>query len=416
MISTLIEPLAISPQGSLSLQSVRNLAIKARLNLISLSETSRVISFGKPADNVRINVYWTTGTVGTCLEHPRQGKTQLFRRNVDLSTLQQIFQNPRLHTGTGYHTRQGLKRIVNESDNDDVCHNLEKEVVLQLKRLDNELLTIQSERAKVQEILDDFEQRREIERKRKAEAEAAIERERIAKQRREEMVKKQALISSQRHSRGKRLDFRLFEGKFVSKWFDETVTSMACGGTATVMFYENGGWAGTSNIPNQLYNKLNGRQKTLPSPKYLALGSQDRYYVEFQDGKSQWNGCDKMDDLLYNSNRCVKTVAFGGDREKDYDQGWNEEWETYFVVFTDGWWSCGGDIPIGLSDILRSRGNRADLECVSLGPHGEYYLKAKNGRAWWGGMTSENLAIISKHKNITFMDFGDDDTFFLRYN
>jgi hypothetical protein len=50
-----------------------------------------------------INVYWTTGTVGTCLIHLRQGKTQLFRRNADIAVLREIFRNPRVHTGSGYH-------------------------------------------------------------------------------------------------------------------------------------------------------------------------------------------------------------------------------------------------------------------------------------------------------------------------
>ena len=48
------------------------------------------------------NVYYTTGTVATCLNHPRQGKTQLFRRNMTLPDLKSIFQNPRVHSGVGY--------------------------------------------------------------------------------------------------------------------------------------------------------------------------------------------------------------------------------------------------------------------------------------------------------------------------
>jgi hypothetical protein len=39
------------------------------------------------------------GTVGTALDHPVKGKTQLFRRNQSLEDLAQIFANPRLHTG-----------------------------------------------------------------------------------------------------------------------------------------------------------------------------------------------------------------------------------------------------------------------------------------------------------------------------
>jgi hypothetical protein len=56
-----------------------------------------------PQSAVRINVYYSTGTVGTCLSHPRQGKTQLFRRNVSKHQPQDIFENPRTHTGKGYY-------------------------------------------------------------------------------------------------------------------------------------------------------------------------------------------------------------------------------------------------------------------------------------------------------------------------
>ena len=40
-----------------------------------------------------------TGTVGTCMDHPNQGKTQLFRRDQTLDSLSAIFKNPRVHTG-----------------------------------------------------------------------------------------------------------------------------------------------------------------------------------------------------------------------------------------------------------------------------------------------------------------------------
>ena len=70
---------------------------------IYFNETSKVVSFARSGNGQRINVYWTTGTVGTCLNHPRQGKTQLFRRKVDVTLLREIFRDPRVHTGSGYH-------------------------------------------------------------------------------------------------------------------------------------------------------------------------------------------------------------------------------------------------------------------------------------------------------------------------
>ena len=69
---------------------------------VSLNEQSRVISFRNTSAGVRINVYYTTRTIGTALYHPSQGRTQLFRRNCTNDELIQILQDPRVHTGKGY--------------------------------------------------------------------------------------------------------------------------------------------------------------------------------------------------------------------------------------------------------------------------------------------------------------------------
>lgn len=57
-------------------------------------------------DGIRLNFWLSTGTVGSYLDHPRQGKTQLFRRQVSMSDASDIFRNPRQHTGKGYHTKK----------------------------------------------------------------------------------------------------------------------------------------------------------------------------------------------------------------------------------------------------------------------------------------------------------------------
>ena len=68
---------------------------------VSINARSRLVSFCR--GDVRINVYYTTGTVGTCLKHPYHAiGTQLFRRNVTATELAAIFENPRVHTGKGY--------------------------------------------------------------------------------------------------------------------------------------------------------------------------------------------------------------------------------------------------------------------------------------------------------------------------
>lgn len=55
--------------------------------------------------------FWlSTGTVGSYLNHPVQGKTQLFRRNITHSEAEQLFRQPRIHTGKGYQKRKRGKQ------------------------------------------------------------------------------------------------------------------------------------------------------------------------------------------------------------------------------------------------------------------------------------------------------------------
>ncbi|HBA73067.1 MAG TPA: hypothetical protein DCZ63_13025 [Geobacter sp.] len=64
----------------------------------------RLLIFSK--GSVQVNVYWTRMTVSTCLRHPTLGKTQLFRREVSLTLLDKIFENPRVHTDKGYRKKR----------------------------------------------------------------------------------------------------------------------------------------------------------------------------------------------------------------------------------------------------------------------------------------------------------------------
>ena len=63
------------------LKEIKAFAKKHKWKLISHQKENCMISFrSKDKDRIRINVYYTTQTVGTCLNHPKKGKTQLFRR------------------------------------------------------------------------------------------------------------------------------------------------------------------------------------------------------------------------------------------------------------------------------------------------------------------------------------------------
>lgn len=60
-------------------------------------------------ENCRVNV-WSNDknlrfTVGTSLNHPTKGKTQLFRKNLTEKEVMQILKDPRKHTGKGYYRK-----------------------------------------------------------------------------------------------------------------------------------------------------------------------------------------------------------------------------------------------------------------------------------------------------------------------
>lgn len=109
-------------------------------------------------DGVRLNFYLTTGTVGSSLDHPVKGKTQLFRRKVtDFSAL---FDNPRIHTGKGYYMKK--------EEGDDYTKQINKK----RKRNDNMEQTLQCYSCKQDLNFEEFSknQRKRSSRKRRCKA------------------------------------------------------------------------------------------------------------------------------------------------------------------------------------------------------------------------------------------------------
>jgi len=68
-----------------------------------------VVEFFENDDGVKLDWYFTTATVKTSLDHPTQGKTQLFGARVTPNTYLEILLNPRAHTNERYHTRNEKK-------------------------------------------------------------------------------------------------------------------------------------------------------------------------------------------------------------------------------------------------------------------------------------------------------------------
>ncbi|KAJ1476599.1 hypothetical protein T484DRAFT_1965386 [Baffinella frigidus] len=462
---------------ALPLEHVRLIASEEHLKEVYFNETSRLVSFARdspePGD-ARINVYYTTGTVGTCLDHPRQGKTQLFRRNVNLTMLREVFRDPRVHTDRGYQRVKRQRRhqcvICLERDSelkldcghDELCIQCtdrlprdqdgkvtcplcrrtsairreapaaggaaagggsggaaadeevpadeEAAARAQLQRLQKEAADIAAETADVHAIVRGFEKKREDDAAALEQQRQAVEAARAAAYHHEKAAEAAEILESKRSSRGKKLAFAgLPHTDHIKGIFSEDVVCIATDGNATITIYEHAAWAWTPGLPTALHNKLTGRQKTLPRPTIVALGSESRYYIAFADGQAVWHGPGEMASVLLD---VALTSLHGGVRSVAFGEGF----DTFFLVFNDGWWHAPG-MPAGLGRLMESRKCRPDLKCVSLGPNGEWFLEAQNGRSWWGGVPEDFADFIANVKDrITFIDFGARESYLIRYN
>jgi len=88
-------------------------------------QESRVEFFEKRMNNgglIKLDFYYTTGTVKTVIDHPTSGRNQLFRALVTSEQYIDILKNPRAHTGQGY--RRQENRPANDNTNN---HDEEKD-------------------------------------------------------------------------------------------------------------------------------------------------------------------------------------------------------------------------------------------------------------------------------------------------
>lgn len=190
------------------------------------------------------------------------------------------------------------------------------------------------------------------------------------------------------------------------------VKGVSTNGRGTVFLYGNGGVAYTPSIPRALYHKLSQLRKTKDRdsrPSYISLGTRDRFFVSFHDGTFAFKGPKGLDREIRKARKQPASIAFGS------------SYDAFFIVYTDGSWVYQGrGIPAELEEKLSGRQDRPDLVCVNLGPAGEWFLRARNGRLWWGGisdeMTESIQALLDDGHFLNFLDFGDDGSYFISYD
>ena len=408
-------------EEALSLDAVRRVARSYAMYEVYFSEKDKVVSFLADASaGKQYNVYYSTGTVGTAHKLANLPLVQTFHRKADMKYLGELFHVATLTENASCDCQHRKKPRTGGS-----YYDASPQPVMTPVRAEEEELRAAAERLRqeteqVDTILKDHQKRREeiatraaeVQR-REAEEKLQLELARQAELQRQQQVAayQQQEAARQVHLRQQRLRGTQCTYSMPTIWhddidnnFDAGTLSVAMGENCIFMLHEGGDYTWNGNVPKGLDNKLKGRQKHLPSATYASLGSSSRYYIKFADGQSQWVGPDDLTEELQSSRRSVKSVAFG------------EDYNTWFVVYADGYWQWAGNIPSGLSKVLSDRGKKSDLKHVSLGPGGEYYISVANGRAWWGGMCDSALSLARDVKDrITFMDFGNDDNVFIRY-
>ena len=344
-------------------------------------------------------MYYTTGCVGSVIQHPKHvSRTQMFRRDCTLEELEEIFSNPRVHTGKGYQRRQDMNPAPGESDREEVDW-LRRE----LKDVEENIAGLTASRDEFRTRIDALEEAE------KAKARAIAEAEK-AKARAIEEAKKAKAEAERKRDRGLDYDFRAFHQKTLQKMSTKHIKDVRCvamGGEATLMIRDDGRWYHTPDVPTDLYR--NTRHWRLRGRKciYIAMGSNDRWYCKCDDGRQVWGSAvpDDLSDAIRKQNpSLVDCLAFG------------EDLDSYFVLFENGrhQWK---NVPSAVDRVLSYRGrNRSAPKFVSLGPNGEYFIRLENGRMWWGGMSDVGNKRTRKLGNeLKSLYFGDRYSWFARY-
>lgn len=323
-----------------SLADVRKIAADVpAVKEFYVNDVSKVVSYKNTEHNCRINVYYTTGTVGTCLLHPVAGKTQLFRRDVTAKVLRKIFLNPRTHTGKGYFTKDRMPDVFNL----DLVPSEEEALTEQLSVLEPQVQLIKARLAEIererllaaQKKVQALQAKQELLRK-KAEAEAraaaAVEAERVARTQREALAKQKvesAANARRVNQRGNNSWHNLDFGRHVSM---SDVTCVAMSGDGYAILYDNG-YCESDGLSDEVERILDNQKHS--NIAYIALGEQGQYYIRKKNGRAFFSGPEEFEEDIRGT--VPKFIAFG-------------DWHTYYIKYENEEAQCNSDLYNELPD------------------------------------------------------------------
>lgn len=390
----------------LEVSSVRRIAKEYNLEEIQINDASRMISFRKALGRgceggpVRINVYYSTGTVGTALCHPVQGRTQLFRRNCSYQDLHEVFENPRWHSGKGYQRRRIAEDKCIAAEVETSTFHEERFALSQsLFQLDSEIQDLIESRKAVLLSLLQYEDDRLDEAKKEAERK---KQEKLKQIRDMEAEEGKAFRSRSWQKRGENVQMRLGTSPAEMIDVDSVIVALLDNDGLVAMNTKNR-YVFHGHIPNRLYQLLRTRAASHPHPVALSMGSCGRFFVKFSNGKTEWCAQNAALDAILLAGT-TERVAFGADVNT-------------FVALTAKGPLWKGSLPSRLKRHLL--GNR-EIHNVSLGPHREWFVAFKDGHSEGGGFDSVLNASWSqcrrKKETVRDLVFGSGGTFVMRYS
>ena len=395
------------------LARVRDMAKRASLQETYFNEASRVISFAplrsRPhqagaawgLSGGRLNVYYTTRTVGTCLDHPDKGKTQLFRSAVSDELLLELMYNPRAHTGVGYHHGSPKAAKLTPLEAEASPRDEEAELGAHAQRLEAQLAAhmaayiapYQNALQDVQQSLSLLKRKREEDeeqsraRRREAEAELQRAQEQITREADEARAAaeaehkraedRRAAIDGARRERGDRYLCSMnaeaqsaFFKKAGTRDTFKTIETLALTPRGFFFCRESGDsyWSGLcEGLADRLVKE---RKNVCGMITYLACSPDGQnYYCKLKDGQFWWSGGlpDGFSAAVRCRRRSVAKVALGCDEN------------SWLVMYSDGS-VASGSLPYKLGNILRSRDPRLPGPTdISLGPEETWFVRFKDG-------------------------------------
>ncbi|GAB4822344.1 hypothetical protein N2152v2_009390 [Parachlorella kessleri] len=394
---------------ALDVEQVRWLAQEFGWYEVQCNYESYVIGFKRGND--RVNVYYTTGTIGTCLNHPIRGKTQLFRRNQSMNNLRKIFQDPRVHTGVGYYRRHSLQLAEpsQQASLAGICCQLGSD------ELEEQLMSGWNNKTSTTLAL--------------GSGYCVVERNGRAWWAGVPWELSNALLGRQAYQ--PLVDYVALgpdDSYFVQftdgDWEHAGPSSMRealCEafddgiGVQLLAFTPNDGWYvlwedGTSSwegLPAGLQDILDERPDSLPGVEQLATGPNGEWFVRFLDGTWEMDEisdeCASAADELQADGFAILSIMFGEDCSCDVPLGLYNTLtgrhpslppveyvalgpdDSYFVQFTDGDWELAG--PSSLYEALCEATNQGvSVQLLAFAPDDGWYVLWEDGASSWEGL------------------------------